>query len=131
MIRKSTPDEQGNYFIVNQVKDWLTISLKLATESKDRELGKVNLKNRVLEIKRIKSKHLFKKNNSYGFNEHLIKTGLTFDKILFSDGERSFLFPKELILQKGSYLHFKQLGFEKQLFLQVSEMENYLTQILF
>ena len=43
-------------------------------------------------------------------------TGKTFDKIQLSDEQNTYLFQKELILTKGSYLHFKDLGFERQLF---------------
>lgn len=131
MTRKSPPDEQGNHFVTRESGNVLTIFLKLNNETREREIGKVFLKERILEIKRNREKHLFRKNKSYGFNEHVIKTGKTFDKIQLSDEQNTYLFNKELILTKGSYLHFKDLGFEKQLFLPLSEMENFTSKPIF
>ena len=131
MTRKSPPDEQGNHFVTRESGNVLTICLKLNNETREREIGKVYLKERILEIKRNREKHLFRKNKSYGFNEHVIKTGKTFDKIQLSDEQNTYLFQKELILTKGSYLHFKDLGFEKQLFLPLSEMENFTSKPIF
>lgn len=131
MTRKSPPDEQGNHFVTRESGNVLTICLKLNNETREREIGKVFLKERILEIKRNREKHLFRKNKSYGFNEHVIRTGKTFDKIQLSDEQNTYLFQKELILTKGSYLHFKDLGFEKQLFLPLSEMENFTSKPIF
>jgi hypothetical protein len=130
-IRKSPPDEQGNHFVTKESGNVLTIFLKLNNETREREIGKVFLKERILEIKRNREKHLFRKNKYYGFNEHVVKTGKTFDKIQLSDEQNTYLFNKELILQKGSYLHFKDLGFEKQLFLPLSEMEKFIITPIF
>jgi len=130
-IRKSPPDEQGNHFVTKESGNVLTICLKLNNETREREIGKVFLKERILEIKRNREKHLFRKNKSYGFNEHVVKTGKTFDKIQLSDEQNTYLFNKELILIKGSYLHFKDLGFEKQLFLPLSEMEKFIITPIF
>ena len=130
-IRKSPPDEQGNHFVTKESGNVLTICLKLNNETREREIGKVFLKERILEIKRNREKHLFRKNKSYGFNEHVVKTGKTFDKIQLSDEQNTYLFNKELILQNGSYLHFKDLGFEKQLFLPLSEMEKFIITPIF
>lgn len=131
MTRKSPPDEQGNHFVTRESGNVLTIFLKLNNETREREIGKVFLKERILEIKRNREKHLFRKNKSYGFNEHVVKTGKTFDKIQLSDEKNTYLFQKELILTKGSYLHFKDLGFERQLFLPLSEMENFISKPIF
>ena len=131
MTRKSPPDEQGNHFVTRESGNVLTICLKLNNETREREIGKVYLKERILEIKRNREKHLFRKNKSYGSNEHVIRTGKTFDKIQLSDEQNTYLFQKELILIKGSYLHFKDLGFEKQLFLPLSEMENFTSKPIF
>jgi hypothetical protein len=130
-IRKSPPDEQGNHFVTRESGNVLTICLKLNNETREREIGKVFLKEKILEIKRNREKHLFRKNKSYGFNEHVVKTGKTFDKIQLSDEQNTYLFNKELILIKGSYLHFKDLGFEKQLFLPLSEMEKFIITPIF
>lgn len=122
---KSTPDEYGNYFETELMKDWLIVSLKLEKESKSRGIGKIHVKERFIELKRDRSKHLFRKNNSYGFNEYLIRASKTFDTIKLIDDVGTYIFPKTTILEKGSYLFFKQQGFEKQLFLQLDEIEKF------
>ena len=131
MKTKSTPDQYGNYFEVDEKKGWLFVHLKLHTNAKSREVGKVNLKERVMEIKRDRERHLFRKNNSYGFNEYLIKEARTFDKIKLIDDLGTYVFPKDLILEKGRYLFFKEQGFEKQLFLQLDEIIGYKVKDLF
>ncbi len=131
MKTKSIPDQYGNYFEVEESKGWLSVSIKLEKDVRLREIGKVNLKERFIEIKRNKLKHLFRKNNSYGFNEHLIKTGKTFDKIKLIDDGGTYVFPKSEILEKGKYLFFKEQGFEKQLFLPLEEINKFKVQDLF
>ena len=131
MRKKGTPDNQGNHFETEEQKGWLTIYLKLASDKRLRELGKVCLKERTLEIVRSKQAHLFKKNESYGFNEALIKNAQTFDKVKLSDDDGTYLFPKHLILSKGSYLHFKSEGFERQLFLPLKEIREYKIDCMF
>ena len=131
MKTKSIPDQYGNYFEVEESKGWLSVSIKREKDIRLREIGKVNLKERFIEIKRNKLKHLFRKNNSYGFNEHLIKTGKTFDKIKLIDDGGTYVFPKSEILEKGKYLFFKEQGFEKQLFLPLEEINKFKVQDLF
>lgn len=131
MIKRSNPDEQGNYFQVEEKNGWLTVKLKLCKENTLRQLGKVELKTKTLELKRSKEKHLFRKNDSYGFNEHFIRTAKTFDKIQLDDDDGTYVFPKNIILEKGSYLHFKSIGFERQLFLPLSEIKKFQISNLF
>lgn len=131
MRKKGTPDNQGNHFETEEQKGWLTIYLKLASDKRFRELGKVCLKERTLEIVRSKQAHLFKKNESYGFNEALIKNAQKFDKVKLTDDDGTYLFPKSLILTKGSYLHFKSEGFERQLFLPLKEIREYKIDCMF
>ena len=131
MIKRSNPDEQGNYFQVEEKNGWLTVKLKLSKENTLRQLGKVELKTKTLELKRSKEKHLFRKNDSYGFNEHFIRTAKTFDKIQLYDDDGTYVFPKNIILEKGSYLHFKSIGFERQLFLPLSEIKKFQISNLF
>ena len=122
-------DKDGNYFIVKSPsKNKLVIYLHLASDKNLRELGVVNEKTKVFTIRRNPNKHLFKKNQSYGFNEYVIKTAQKFDTIhLIEDGGLQYIFPKSLVLEKGSYLHFKQEGFEKQLFVKLTDLAEYIT----
>lgn len=125
MKNKTTPDEYGNYFETEAVNDWLIVSIKLNTQKNLREIGKIHLKERFIEIKRNREKHLFMKNNSYGFNEFLISTGQKFDNVKLVDNLGTYLFPKNLIIEKGKYLFFKEQGFERQLFLPLSEINKF------
>lgn len=118
-------NDNGDFFRISQKGNLLKISLKLNSESSPRKIGEVKLDDKTLMLKRIREKHLFKKNNSYGFNEYLIQNGKTFDKIMLADDDCVYLFPKNLVLEKGNYLYFKQEGFEKQIFLPLEEMKEY------
>jgi len=118
-------NDNGDFFKISQKGGLLKISLKLKSEPGSRNIGEVKLDDKTLLLKRNKAKHLFKKNNSYGFNEYLIENGKTFDKIMLADDDAVYLFPKELVKEKGNYLYFKQEGFEKQIFLALDEIKKH------
>ncbi len=120
-------DKDGNYFIVVTAPNkTLTLYLHLASENKKRELGVVIEAKKTFRINRDPDKHLFRKNNSYGFNEYVIRTAKKFDTIhLIEKGGDEYLFPKDLVLEKGDYLHFKTEGFERQLFVKLSDLYPY------
>lgn len=121
------PDERGNYFRVesDQLMMVRQIMIHLASENKSRHIGVLYVKDKTLRVKRTRSKHLFIKNNSYGFNEHIIRTAILFDKILIEDEHGLFLVPREEIMNNGTYLDFKEIGFEKQIFLSLEIIEQY------
>lgn len=123
-------DKEGNYFLVKQrSKNTLSVHLYLSKESKSRELGVVNEDKKVFTIRRDPNKHIFKKNQSYGFNEYVIKTAKKFDQIhLIEDGGDEYLFPKSLVMELGSYLHFKSEGFERQIFVTLKNLAPYKIQ---
>jgi hypothetical protein len=121
-------DKNGNYFKAVKEGEVLTIYLHLNSESRSREIARVILPTRTLEILRSKHKHLFRKNESYGFNEFVIREGTSFDNVMVKDEDGTYLFPKELIQEKGTYLHFKESGFEKQIFLSVAEMKKHMVE---
>lgn len=110
-------DNLGNNIIISD--GGKNISLKLKAESKKREIGTINLEERYLQVKRIKSKHLFRKTNSYGFNHYILSNAKKFDKVMISDDDGRWLIPIKLILEKGHFLHFKNDGFELQIFLSL------------
>jgi len=118
-------NDNGDFFKISQKGGLLKISLKLKSEPGSRNIGEVKLDDKTLLLKRNKAKHLFKKNNSYGFNEYLIENGKTFDKIMLADDDAVYLFPKTLVKEKGNYLYFKQEGFEKQIFLALDEIKKH------
>ena len=107
------PDKFGNSIIVlNNI-----ISLKLKSESRQREIGVINPKERYFAVNRIREKHLFRKNNSYGFNHYILANAKKYDAIKLSDDFGTWLIPNKLIIEKGSFLHFNKDGFELQIFL--------------
>lgn len=124
-------DKDGNYFYVKNGKGSITIYLHLATENKKRELGVVNTNTGVFCIRRNPEKHIFLQNFSYGFNEYVIKTAQRFTHIhLIEDGGRQWLFPKDYVTEKGSYLHFKNEGYERQLFVKISDLTPFLIKTI-
>ena len=124
-VIKTQPDERGNYFSVesDQLMMVRSIWIHLSSENKSRNIGVLYVKDRVLKIKRNRARHLFKKNNSYGLNEHIIRTAILFDHILIEDEHGVYMVPREKIMANGTYLDFKQIGFEKQIFLSLEIME--------
>lgn len=120
-------DKDGNYFLVKKkTKNTLSVNLHLAGENRTRELGVVYIDKKVFRINRNRAKHLFNKNESYGFNEYVIKTAQKFDTIhLVEENGPQYVFPKSLVLEKGSYLHFKTEGYEKQLFVKLTDLAPY------
>lgn len=127
----TTPDTEGNYFEILNNDETITIILKLKKENKKREIGIISIKERTLYINRSREKHLFRKNNSYGFNDYIIKESRTFDHVRLNDEFITALIPKKVIIEKGNYLHFKEIGFERQLFLSLDEISKYTTKPLF
>jgi hypothetical protein len=127
----TSPDQEGNFFEIINDADTITIFLKLKKENKKREIGFINVPQSTLYITRNREKHLFRKNQSYGFNEYIISKATTFEYVRFNDEFISALIPRKVILEKGSYLHFKENGFERQLFLSLEEINKYSTGKLF
>jgi hypothetical protein len=118
-------NDSGDSIRISPKNGLLKISLKLNSEPGYRNIGDVKLDDKTLMLKRNRAKHLFRQNNSYGFNEYIIENGKTFDKIMLADDEAVYLFPKQLVKEKGSYLYFKQEGFEKQIFLALDEIKKH------
>ena len=122
-VFKTISDEAGNLLTVANNGKRLLLSLKLCSESKKRRIGIVNLQRRVFEVKRTRTKHLFRKNQSYGFNHKLLADAKLFDNIRLSDEHKEWLIPKEYILSEGSFLHFKNNGgFERQIFIELDKI---------
>jgi hypothetical protein len=130
-IINTSPDQEGNFFEIINDGDTIIIFLKLKKEKKKREIGIIYVSQSTLFITRNREKHLFRKNQSYGFNEYIISKATTFEYVRFNDEFISALIPRKVILEKGSYLHFKENGFERQLFLSLEEINKYSTGKLF
>lgn len=120
--------KEGHRFEVDEKDGFLYITLHLNGSRKGRNIGRVRLADRILEITRNREKHLLKKARAYGFNEYVMRTAKTFDTIELQDDYGTYVFPRQLILDRGSYLYFKEEGFEKQLFLPLFLIQSFKVQ---
>lgn len=100
------------------------VFLKLVKEEKQRKLGVIDYNSRTF-ITRRKPSHLFKKSNSYGFNDSLLATATQFDQILLKEKGGHYIIPVTTVMEKGKYMNFLQQGFERQIFLSLDEIEKY------
>lgn len=124
-------DKFGNEVIINRVNNNLNLSLKLAGESRTRDVGFITMQTRVFHVSRIRSKHLFLKNNSYGFNHKILEDAKLFDNVEIKDDKGCWLVPKDYILKEGKFLHFKKDGFERQIFIELIKIEQFKVQPTF
>ena len=121
-------DDVGNIIESTHKATTATLRLKLATEKHYRSIGTINMKYRQLEITRERSKHLFRKFNAYGFNHYILANSTLFDHILLKDDIGVYKVPKDLVIEKGKFMNFKNHGgFELQIFLPLDEIERYKT----
>jgi len=118
-------DKQGNALIVRGFYDenkdwtWATIHLKLANLNKPRLLGYVDVQTATFNCVRDCSKHYHRKAGGFGFNWEILSSNLIHIKTiaLRVDDDKLSVFPKKLIEERGTFLNFKQQGFELQKFL--------------
>jgi hypothetical protein len=132
MAKKRTPkeilekrfiveDKVGNKVITEHYASSVKINLQLVSEDKVRVIGTIDRASETLKIKRDRSKHLFNKTRSYGFNHAILKNAKLFNKVHISDKESKWLVTKDYILEKGEFLHFlNNGGFELQIFVKLS-----------
>lgn len=126
-------DTNGNQILCNQSGKDIIVTLKLKEQvgrrNYPRKLGTIDCEKRILVTKRNYRKHIMKANLSYGFNHFLLKEATKFDHILLEekDGKERhrYLIPRQKILEEGTFLHFKQIGFEKQIFLSYEKIKTY------
>lgn len=116
--------KEGHRFEVEEKEGYLYITLRLKGKKAGRNIGRVRLADRVLEVSRKRDKHLMLKANAYGFNEYVMRTAQKFDVVELTDEYGTYSIPRQLILNMGKYLHFKEEGFEKQLFLSLNIITN-------
>lgn len=116
--------KEGHRFEVEEKEGYLYITLRLNGKKAGRNIGRVRLADRVLEVSRKRDKHLMLKANAYGFNEYVMRTAQKFDVVELTDEYGTYSIPRQLILNMGKYLHFKEEGFEKQLFLSLNIITN-------
>lgn len=122
------------FFINDDGKNYLQIKsndkiiqLKLCLENfKPRLIGTVTKSTRTIDMKRVRLKHLHWKTNSYGFNDFVLRNQNSIDWVRLSDDlGNHWKIPVSYILEKGTYLHFKQEGFELQRFVSLENLEQF------
>jgi len=107
---------------------YVTIDFKIymyiESEQRHRLLGKINNSKREITVIR-KESHRHYKSDSYGFNETMLNEANICQYIKLKSSEGIFRLPIYFIKQNGFYLHFKNQGFEKQIFLKVDSIKQF------
>ncbi len=124
-IHKTKSDSYGNLLYIKNNGKRIILSLKLVSETRKRRVGTINIAQKVLECRRVREKHLFRKGNAYGFNEQILRDARKFDKIRLIDNYEEWLIPVSFILEKKNYLHFLGQGFERQIFANMIDIEEF------
>lgn len=119
-------DDSGKNKMLFKVNDKLVIITLLLKGSKPRRIGRVTRSTNTLEVVRKRDKHLFIKGNAYGFNYSVISKKSGIDWVSLSDDTGAYWkIPAKFILENGSFLHFLQKGFERQIFLSLEKLEQF------
>lgn len=126
-------DSRGNQFIVKiepRYGNWKVYE-HLYGEEYPRLIGDVDVKNRVMFMKRDKNKHFHYQMKSYGFNYIVIKDIADLKYILLmeidGDDRTYYMLPIEFIRTNAVVKHFQKTGFELQYFLRVEYLERFKT----
>lgn len=102
----------------------IDIKVLLDGESKPREIG--IFFNGVLYIQRKREKHtMYKYNDSYGFNEEVIRTLEGLKAVQVKDDVGVYYLPKEVIIE-AMVAHPK--GYDRQFFVPIITIEEYQTE---
>lgn len=102
------------------------IHLKLKGENRYRVIGNYFFHEKTIYLKRNSEKHYYRATKSYGFNYNILTDPyLDIQWIVADIDDVKYRFPKSTIDNYGTYLHFKQEGFELQRFLKFSLIKNY------
>jgi len=124
-------DDGGNKLQVKQ-NDKLMILTLLLLGDKPRRVGVVTKSTRTIEMKRKNSVHLFRKismRGGFGFCLYVLKEQTSIDWVRLSDDEGNhWKIPVKFILDNGQILFFKQQNFEKQIFVTLEELEQFLVK---
>lgn len=110
-------DKSGNKIMVSKN----TLFLKLASENHNRNIGTVVPESDWFHVTR-ESEHLLRKANAYGFNYQIISMFRKYRNVLLTAPEGNFLIPMDEILTYGSFLWFKEQGFERQIFFTLEQI---------
>jgi hypothetical protein len=122
----SISDAVGNkIFLLRSGDNKYNIFLVL-NRDKTLNIGKIEIDRKSHKktlIKKVNSKHIFNKNDSWGINLSSLHFLQEDDLVSleYSEGNKHYELTKKQILDKGSFLWFKSTGFEKQIFVPRNE----------
>ena len=117
-------DKHGNALVFTEYQVWIDIELYLVSESKPRHIANASHDMKILRFNRTNPDHLFRKTNSYGFCSDLLSME-NWVTIVVNAPEAQYVVSRGDFIRAGSFLHFKPLGFETQIFVPVDFLENY------
>ena len=101
------------------------IHIKVEGDQRKRKIGTVYPEQRMLVVERVRARHEFRKAQAYGFNWYILQHAKNFDMVKLCDDYGIYIIPRTDILENGSFLHFKKSGFERQIFMKISEIYKY------
>ena len=118
-------DTQGNQIIATDRVNVINIDLKLKSEKKRRHVGDITKSTRTFFIMRKRQYHLHLLSNSYGFNYTILEQAQHFDYVSIQDEFKRWKVRREDLLKKENQtiLHFKQQGFEVQIFISLDKLD--------
>ncbi len=88
---------------------------------KPRNIGWFDDSGDAFHCQRNPAKHLHYKSESYGFNYELLRDGIFVWVVVHLPFNELLVTSRNHILEKGSFLHFASQGFERQIFLPLTE----------
>ena len=113
-------DKEGNQLNCYVYGIFSRVTIRLASEKRERELGTICNKFKKFEIYRQKKKHLFRKLNAYGMNLRIVQDSMVERVFIKDDENNAWDIPKNFILENGNVLNFKNSGgFETQIFISL------------
>lgn len=120
-------DEAGLNKIHTKATDKrITVWLQLRAEGgRKRKIGVITKSTRTMFITRKREEHLMRKLNGYGFNRYVLETAKLFDKINLKDEHSKWEIPVKYILENGTFLQFKQVGYEVQQFVSLEQLKKF------
>lgn len=125
-IRKFFADKTSeNYLTIKENNKIIIVSLKLEDHKKHRLIGTVTKSTRTIEMRRKRDIHLFRKSNSYGFNDYVLTNQTLFDFIRLNDETNHWKIPVKFVVDNGTYLNFSQQGFELQRFVSLEDLKQF------
>lgn len=113
-------DNNGNQIKITNGNIRLILS-----NGKVSQIGTLDKERKMLCFQRKRERHLLRKANSYGFNYDLLNRASYYTHIKLTDDYGKYIIPIKSILDNGSFLWFKQQGFERQIFYTLEQCFTY------